>query len=335
MPGMAFCNNDSGGTGAPIQNPYLWANSITSYLGDVMVLSTNTSLTSGAVPVLRSLLAADITAGYQASTIAAPSAPTLSGSTTGGFIAASSNFYGVITYVNANGETVASSVSTQLMGGSGSTNSVTITAPGAAAGASGWKAYLGLAGGTSAGPFYLVGSSQGFGEDIVVQHAPANTAPTPPTANTTGAICGILGIGSESVVTSASGTDQSTPTFGLSGFPTISYGLVAPGARYMTDPSSGRNYSMVITAQGSNVIQGAVIAGYGAITQSFLGTQVGINLTNGLYTWDPSAAVKIGTVVYIDTENQNFVASLASPNVGVRILSAYDQSTNLKYYTAQ
>src|ERR1700734_2904335 len=84
---------------------------------------------------------------------AAPaSGPTLStGTSPAGSFPASTTYYLVITFTGQYGETLISPQASVTTGGSGS-NSITVTAPGAQAGSTGYKIYIGTA---SGGPYYL------------------------------------------------------------------------------------------------------------------------------------------------------------------------------------
>lgn len=103
--------------------------------------------------------------------IAAPSAPTVNQSGSGGTVAAGT-YYCVVTYTDGNGETVISpqtSVTT-----TGTTSTITVTAPGSPAGALTWAAYFGT---TSGGPYFPQGTSLVLGVNRVV-------TTTPPTSGT-------------------------------------------------------------------------------------------------------------------------------------------------------
>lgn len=117
-------------------------------------------------------------------TLAAPAAPGVSNSGTGGTIAAGT--YPVkLTYVNAFGETtVSSSTSTTT---SGTTSSITITAPDQAGNAVGWYAYVSNDGGVTYHRQQTAGSPSQFLNNLVLTSIGTSGA-TPPGANTTNGI---------------------------------------------------------------------------------------------------------------------------------------------------
>lgn len=119
--------------------------------------------------------------------VAAPSAPTVTAGTVGRLTNAATYYVGV-TYVNEAGETTLST-RTQVTVGS-SNPSFTVTAPAAAAGASGYRVYVEAANGTNTGPFLLVSATKGFGEDTVVVANPSTNAPREPQANSTAGATG-------------------------------------------------------------------------------------------------------------------------------------------------
>src|SRR2546421_3538943 len=93
-----------------------------------------TALTPGAgQSVFASLIAVNNTA------VPRPAAPATATAATGGTVAAGT-YQVVITYTNASGETLPSNVSSQVT--AGATSTLTITSPGAQAGATGWYAYV-------------------------------------------------------------------------------------------------------------------------------------------------------------------------------------------------
>lgn len=114
--------------------------------------------------------------------LVAPSAPAVSNATTGGTIAAGT--YGVeVTYVNAFGETVASS-STSTTTTTG-TSTITITAPAQAGNAVGWYAYVTQVGGATYTRQQAAGSPSQFQNNLVLTAPPTNTGANPPVSNTT------------------------------------------------------------------------------------------------------------------------------------------------------
>ena len=114
---------------------------------------------------------------------AAPAAPTVSNSGTGGTIAA--GVYQVeITYTNGAGETVGSSSSSTTT--TGSTSTITITSPVPATNATGWYAYVTQAGGST----YTRQQTKptAIGTNLTLTAPPSSTGPTPPTAATVGTL---------------------------------------------------------------------------------------------------------------------------------------------------
>lgn len=117
-----------------------------------------------------------------AAALAAPAAPVPTTATTGGTIAIGT--YGVkVTYVNANGETVASaagSVTTTT-----ATSTITVPSPTQPGGATGWYAYVTQAGGTTYTRQQAAGSPTAIGTNLVLMAPPTSTGANPPVVNTT------------------------------------------------------------------------------------------------------------------------------------------------------
>lgn len=103
--------------------------------------------------------------------IAAPSAPTVNGSGTGGTVAANT-YYVVITYTDALGDTVISGQTTVTV--SGATSSIVVTSPSSATGALTWNCYFAT---TTAGPYFPQGTALVIG-------ANRSVTTTPPTSGT-------------------------------------------------------------------------------------------------------------------------------------------------------
>lgn len=126
--------------------------------------------------------------------LAAPSAPALSTATSGGTV--DDGLYGVkITYVNANGESVASEASwISAVGASADQSTITITSP-AAAGSGGnaatkYKVYMTPKNG---GVWKLQNSTgTNIGSNFTLSAPPATNTATPPTSNTTGAVSAVI-----------------------------------------------------------------------------------------------------------------------------------------------
>lgn len=123
--------------------------------------------------------------------LSAPDAPALSTATTGGTVAA--GFYGVkITYVNANGESLASE--SGFITTTGSTSTITVTSP-AAAGSGGnaatkYKVYMTPANG---GPYKLQNSTgTNVGTNFTLTAPPVTNTAVAPTSNTTGGTSSVV-----------------------------------------------------------------------------------------------------------------------------------------------
>lgn len=107
--------------------------------------------------------------------LAAPVQAAISGSTTGGTIAAGTYYY-VVTAINDVGETIASNEQSVVNTGTTSSNTISW---GAVTGASGYKIYLGTATGAE-NAYYAVGAVTSF-----LDTGAASTAGSPPSTNTT------------------------------------------------------------------------------------------------------------------------------------------------------
>lgn len=114
--------------------------------------------------------------------LAAPAAPGHATATTGGTILAGTYTFAV-TYVNANGETVASATATQVT--TGSTSTLTINSPSQPGGATGWYAYVSQVGGTTLTRQQAAGSPTAIGTNLTLTAPPTSTGANPPTLNTT------------------------------------------------------------------------------------------------------------------------------------------------------
>lgn len=119
--------------------------------------------------------------------VAAPSAPTVTPNSTGGTVAAGT-YQVVITYVNVQGETVASTA--QPVTTSGSTSTIVITSPAAAAYATGWYAYVSQAGGTAlaATRQQTAGSPTAIATNLTLTAPPTSTGATSLATATAGTI---------------------------------------------------------------------------------------------------------------------------------------------------
>lgn len=109
-----------------------------------------------------------------------PNAPALATATTGGTVLAGV-YQVIITYVNANGETLGSSVASITT--TGSTSTITITSPAASANATQYQVYMTQAGGST---FTKQGTGTAIGTNLVISAPPTSGGTNPPTSNTTG-----------------------------------------------------------------------------------------------------------------------------------------------------
>lgn len=117
--------------------------------------------------------------------VSAPAAPTVTPASTGGTVLAGT-YQVVVTYTNAQGETVASTAAPVTT--SGSTSTITITSPAAAAYATNWYAYVSQAGGTAllATRQQAAGSPTLIGTNLVLTAPPTSTGATTLTTATAG-----------------------------------------------------------------------------------------------------------------------------------------------------
>jgi uncharacterized protein len=117
--------------------------------------------------------------------ILAPIAPTVGTATSGGTILAGT-YQVLVTYVNAQGETLASPATPQTT--TGSTSTITITSPIAETGAVSWYAYVSQAGGSAANATrqQALGSPTLIGTNLVITAPPTNTGALQPIEDTAG-----------------------------------------------------------------------------------------------------------------------------------------------------
>lgn len=156
-----------------------------------LVSFSSTSALTGTLPAASSLGAKWLcsvenrgtgTLTLQGSTLSAPAAPSLS-SGTGGSIG-SGTYQVEVSYVNAQGETVASSSSSITLG-SGAT--LTITSPAASGSgtgaATGWYAYVTQASGSTYYRQQTAGSPTAIGTNLTLAATPTTSGANPPTSN--------------------------------------------------------------------------------------------------------------------------------------------------------
>jgi hypothetical protein len=124
--------------------------------------------------------------------MAAPAAPGLATAASGGTVAAGT--YGVIvSYVNAQGESVGSAPASIVT--TGATSTITITspvAPPAAGAATGWYAYVTQAGGSTYTRQQAPGSPTAIGTPLVLTAPPTSGGAQPSATNTSGPQAGQL-----------------------------------------------------------------------------------------------------------------------------------------------
>ncbi len=112
--------------------------------------------------------------------LAAPSAPTLSNSGTGGSLTAGT-YQAEVTLVNKYGETLASSAASIAISG---TEPLTIRSPAGTLNATGWYAYVTQAGGATFTRQQAPGSPTALGTNLVLTANPTSSGANPPGANT-------------------------------------------------------------------------------------------------------------------------------------------------------
>lgn len=132
----------------------------------------------------------DIT--YSAVALPAPSAPTVSAAGSGGTWTAQTAWV-KITYVNAQGETIASAVSSQAVGASGTLTINSPAAAGSGAGAAtGWYAYVGVGvsepADTAKYRQQAAGSPTAIGANLTLTANPTTSGLNPPASNTASAL---------------------------------------------------------------------------------------------------------------------------------------------------
>jgi hypothetical protein len=120
---------------------------------------------------------------YNTAGLAAPAAPTLGTATSGGTVLAGT-YQVVVTYVNAQGETVASASASQVT--TGSTSTLTVNSPVASGNAAGWYAYVTQAGGSTYTRQQAAGSPTNIGTNLTLTAPPTSTGLNPPASNTAG-----------------------------------------------------------------------------------------------------------------------------------------------------
>jgi len=118
-----------------------------------------------------------------AAALGAPSTPAPTTAATTGTVLAGT--YGVkVTYVNANGESVASAMGTVTT--TGSTSTITVPSPPAKTSATGWYAYVTQAGGSTFTRQQTAGSPTAIGTSLTLTAPPTSSGALAPTADTSG-----------------------------------------------------------------------------------------------------------------------------------------------------
>jgi hypothetical protein len=123
--------------------------------------------------------------------LAAPAAPTVTQSLTGGHVA-NGTYYVEVTYVNANGQTVASPPTKVVTTGL-NLSTITVSPPAAEGNATGWNAYIATSPG---GPYTLQQTSPTtIGSNLLLTATPTTTGVIPPATNgaTTAPVSGCTG----------------------------------------------------------------------------------------------------------------------------------------------
>jgi hypothetical protein len=137
---------------------------------------------SGGATVGQPTYQADTFTNLLAAALAAPAAPTLATATTGGTVLAGT-YKVIVTYVNANGETVGSASASQVT--TGSTSTITITSPTQPGGATGWYAYVTQVGGSVYTRQQAAGSPTNIATNLVLTAPPTSSGANPPVVNST------------------------------------------------------------------------------------------------------------------------------------------------------
>jgi hypothetical protein len=118
----------------------------------------------------------------QSAALAAPAAPTATGNTGSGSTLAGGIYKVAVTYVNANGETVASAQTSVTVT---ATDNLVITSPTQPGGATGWYAYVSQVGGSTLTRQQAAGSPTAIGTGLTLTAPPTSTGANPPVVNST------------------------------------------------------------------------------------------------------------------------------------------------------
>jgi len=117
-----------------------------------------------------------------AAAIAAPAAPTVTGNTGSGSTLAGGVYKVIVTYVNANGESVGSASTSVTVT---ATDNMVITSPAASGTATGWYAYVTQVGGSTYTRQQAAGSPTAIATNLTLTAPPTSTGAAPPALNTT------------------------------------------------------------------------------------------------------------------------------------------------------
>lgn len=149
------------------------------------------------------------------SSLAAPSAPSLSTATTGGTVAANT-YYCVIVYKNDGAvegpKSPESSITT-----TGATSTITVTKPAASSGANTWAAYFGT---VSGGPYFQQGTSLSLSSDRVVTSTPPTSGTQPFGTDRSQSTSAQVVIDNVLITCTTPGANSNTLTFTLGYTPT-------------------------------------------------------------------------------------------------------------------
>jgi hypothetical protein len=274
-----------------------------------------------------------------AAALAAPAAPAPTHASTGGTVAAGT--YGVkATYVNGNGETVASAAGTVTT--TGTTSTITVPSPSAETGATGWYAYVTQAGGSTYTRQQTAGQPTAIGTALTLTAPPTSTGATAPTADASATYLtktGILTPPGQVVVKDVTSSQQSILSSGeIAGGeadPLQADGLVLEYGYDYTITVTGIgpwvSYEIVLVASSVNAASGDQI-----IVEYWYGadpTSVSAVFTQGLTPNTPVIYTPSGSTPY--TQGYKFRVA-AGNQIGLGPFSAYSSAVvPLNYNEAQ
>lgn len=117
-------------------------------------------------------------------TLNPPAAPSLSTASTGGTVH-DGTYQVIVSYTNANGETIGSNSASQVTSG-GNLSTLTITSPPSVSGATGWYAYVTQVGGSTFTRQQAAGSPTAIGTNLTLSAPPTSIGAPPQLVNTSG-----------------------------------------------------------------------------------------------------------------------------------------------------